>query len=73
MELNTLEYVFEEKAAKDFNKANEIWEHFHDKAKVSFGIGTYLSNDTFADPLNDCSGAPGHCLSTGGLYKKLSV
>lgn len=36
----------------DFNKANEIWEYFHDKAKVSFGIGTYLSNDTFADPLN---------------------
>lgn len=36
----------------DFDKANEIWKHFDDRVKVSFGIGTYLSNDTFADPLN---------------------
>ena len=35
-----------------FDKAQEIWEHFHDRIKVSFGIGTYLSNDTGVTPLN---------------------
>lgn len=36
----------------DFDKAQEIYDHFHDRIKVSFGIGTFLSNDTFARPLN---------------------
>lgn len=36
----------------DFEKAQKIYDYFKDRIKVSFGIGTYLSNDTFADPLN---------------------
>lgn len=36
----------------DFSRADEIFRHFHNKTKVAFGIGTYLDNDTFAEPLN---------------------
>lgn len=36
----------------DFNKAQDIYNHFSNKTQVSFGIGTYLSNDTNVDPLN---------------------
>lgn len=36
----------------DFAKAQNIYNHFHDRINVSFGIGTYLSNDTHVDPLN---------------------
>lgn len=36
----------------DFPKAQNIYDHFHDRINVSFGIGTYLSNDTNVDPLN---------------------
>lgn len=36
----------------NFEKADKIWRHFHDRTIVSFGIGTYLTNDTFAEPLN---------------------
>lgn len=36
----------------DFDKAQFIYDHFRDRIKVSFGIGTYLSNDTDVDPLN---------------------
>ena len=36
----------------DFDKAQNIYEHFRDRTKVSFGIGTNLSNDTNVDPLN---------------------
>ena len=36
----------------DFNKAQEIYNYFKDKSKVSFGIGTYISNDTCIAPLN---------------------
>lgn len=36
----------------NFEKADTIFRHFRDKAKVAFGIGTYLTNDTFAEPLN---------------------
>lgn len=36
----------------DFDKAQLIYDHFRDRIKVSFGIGTYLSNDTDVDPLN---------------------
>ena len=32
--------------ALDFEKAGKIYEHFKDKCKVSFGIGTNLTNDT---------------------------
>lgn len=36
----------------NFQKADEIFRHFMGRAKVAFGIGTYLTNDTFAEPLN---------------------
>lgn len=36
----------------NFDKADEIYRHFNGKAKVAFGIGTYLSNDTCVEPLN---------------------
>lgn len=36
----------------DFKKADELFRHVKHRAKVAFGIGTYLSNDTFAEPLN---------------------
>ena len=36
----------------DFDKAEQIYQYLKDKCKVSFGIGTYCSNDTSALPLN---------------------
>jgi len=36
----------------DFDKAQRIYEHFHDRINVSFGIGTFLSNDTCEKALN---------------------
>ena len=36
----------------NFDKADEIYRHFNGKAKVAFGSGTYLSNDTCVEPLN---------------------
>ena len=36
----------------DFDKAQRIYDYFKDRIKVSFGIGTFLSNDTYAKPLN---------------------
>ena len=36
----------------DFDRAQKIYDHFKDRINVSFGIGTYLSNDTHVDPLN---------------------
>lgn len=36
----------------DFDRAQEIYNYFKDKTKVSFGIGTYCSNDTEVTPLN---------------------
>ncbi len=36
----------------DFAKATEIYNYFKDKAKVAFGIGTFISNDTDVSPLN---------------------
>ena len=36
----------------NFEKANAIYDHFKDRCKVAFGIGTYLSNDTFKPALN---------------------
>ena len=38
--------------ALDFEKADHIFRHFHGRSRVAFGIGTYLSNDTDAEPLN---------------------
>lgn len=36
----------------NFEKADKIFRHFSGRAKVAFGIGTYISNDTDVDPLN---------------------
>jgi nicotinate phosphoribosyltransferase len=36
----------------DFDRAQKIYNHFRGRIKVSFGIGTYLSNDTGTTPLN---------------------
>lgn len=36
----------------DFDTAQRIYNYFKGRIKVSFGIGTYLSNDTYAKPLN---------------------
>ena len=36
----------------NFDKAQKIYDYFKDKVKVSFGIGTFCSNDTCVDPLN---------------------
>ncbi|MBR1852541.1 MAG: nicotinate phosphoribosyltransferase [Lachnospiraceae bacterium] len=36
----------------DFKRADEIFRYFDGRAKVAFGIGTYISNDTDVDPLN---------------------
>ena len=36
----------------DFARAHELYEHFRDRTKVAFGIGTYISNDTDVSALN---------------------
>ena len=36
----------------DFDKADALRTYFKDRARVAFGIGTYISNDTMAEPLN---------------------
>ena len=36
----------------DFDRAEALYNYFKDRAKVSFGIGTYCSNDTEEKPLN---------------------
>ena len=36
----------------DFDKAQAISDHFQGRINTSFGIGTFLSNDTCEDPLN---------------------
>lgn len=36
----------------NFEKADRIFRHFQGQAKIAFGIGTYLTNDTCVEPLN---------------------
>ena len=36
----------------DFDRAQALYDHFKDRAKVSFGIGTFCSNDTCERALN---------------------
>ncbi len=36
----------------DFEKAQQIYDYFKDRINVSFGIGTYLTNDTAVPALN---------------------
>lgn len=35
-----------------FDKAQALYDHFRDRTKVSFGIGTFCSNDTCEEALN---------------------
>lgn len=66
----------------NFEKADKIFRHFQGRANTAFGIGTYLTNDTFAEPLNivmkmtSCNGhpvaklsdAPGKCMCKDQSY-----
>ncbi len=36
----------------DFDRAQKLYDYFKDKSKVSFGIGTFCSNDTDEEALN---------------------
>lgn len=36
----------------NFEKADDLYKYFEGRAKVAFGIGTYISNDTKVRPLN---------------------
>jgi len=36
----------------NFDKAQGLYDYFKDRAKVTFGIGTFVSNDTSEKPLN---------------------
>lgn len=36
----------------NFDKAQEIYNYFKDRTKVSFGIGTFIMNDCGVEPLN---------------------
>ena len=36
----------------DFERANALYEYFSGRTNVAFGIGTYISNDTYVKPLN---------------------
>jgi len=36
----------------NFEKADDLYRYFEGRAKISFGIGTYISNDTSEKPLN---------------------
>ena len=36
----------------DFDRAQQLYDYFKERVKVSFGIGTFCSNDTCEEPLN---------------------
>ena len=36
----------------DFDSAQKLYDYFCEKSRVSFGIGTFVSNDTCENPLN---------------------
>ena len=36
----------------NFDKAQMIYNYFKNKTKVSFGIGTFITNNTLEEPLN---------------------
>ena len=36
----------------DFDRAQRLYDHFRNRTKVAFGIGTFCSNDTSEEPLN---------------------
>jgi nicotinate phosphoribosyltransferase len=36
----------------DFDRASDLFYHFHDRINVAFGIGTYIANDTCVPALN---------------------
>lgn len=44
----------------NFERATALYRHFKDRANVAFGIGTYITNDTYVRPLNIVM-KPTHC------------
>ncbi len=66
----------------DFDRAQALYDYFKDRVKVSFGIGTFVTNDTDEDALNiviklqyvngcpvaKLSDAPGKSMSQDGDY-----
>lgn len=66
----------------DFDRAEKLYEYFKDRTKVSFGIGTFVSNDTDKEALNiviklqyvngrpvaKLSDAPGKAMCRDGEY-----
>lgn len=36
----------------DFERADKLYRYFEGRAKIAFGIGTYIANDTCVPPLN---------------------
>ena len=68
----------------NFDRAQALYDYFKDKSKVSFGIGTFCTNDTFAEALNiviklqyvngapvaKISDAPGKAMTQDGEYMK---
>lgn len=36
----------------NFTKCTELYEHFHERCNVAFGVGTWLTNNTSQTPLN---------------------
>ncbi len=36
----------------NFERADKLYRHFHGRARVAFGIGTYIANDTCEEALN---------------------
>lgn len=47
---NSKQFLFSD--SLDFDRAQALYNHFHEKVKVTFGIGTFCSNDTCEEPLN---------------------
>ena len=50
--INPLEKTLLFSDSLDFDRAQKIYNHFRGRINVSFGIGTFLSNDTSVEPLN---------------------
>ena len=54
----------------DFARAHELYEHFRNRTKVAFGIGTYISNDTEVPALNIVMKKP--LCATAWMSQKIS-
>ena len=50
MDTRTKQLLFSD--SLDFDRSQKLYDFFKDRAKVSFGIGTFCSNDTCEEALN---------------------